>query len=716
MKDKLRGQLDPIVRKRIGKILAYLLRYGAAKEGLAVNDGDFVDLDELLECSLLKGYAQELLKSVITEDVSFRGVKRFEIKQDALNGQQFVRATFGRRLEEKPFHDNSRVKKLGEICLDAIAMNIKQYDFSDFNDDYLISQLIQRLRSKKMLNNQTLDCILSSSLEILDLEGCYLTPKSLAIVRTRCPGLRILNLRRHGYLMTDSNLRSLLQGLPQLETLNLTCCHNLTGRSLESIRTVCPHLRHLNLFGVPRISDEALLQFLCLAESLSYLDIFDRKFESSLYLETATETARQRGIVLLHRDVKDPEEMLRPLILALLPALLLASSAGRAGRRESCSSHTDCAKCATSQSWLGTSCRWCPIDLACHEPGSLVNKCSSSQEVVDPGKCHEPDNGHYEFDARLSELAAAISGAAYAPEPAPCLANFPPAAQAGGGRLVDVVKGVAACDMLHDECSGFVGRLPDRKLIVLAFRGTTGSSQLLVEGLMGLAMPKEAFPIGGKVQAYFSNGFKALWPQLHEPTLALMRANPDHSLLVTGHSLGGAMAALAAASLAAIDGVTPGRLAFYSLGEPRVGDYFFARAFDRLVPNSWRVVHGNDLIVHLPICSPVMLSSRGVSRLVAPFSCSGHLGFPYHHGTEVFFARTADMLPGSGGHRICTGTPINEDSSCANSSDNWRSCLSPSNLMACVEAHKNYYGIHLGGWWKENQCTGLSFNNDNTRL
>ncbi|PAA70528.1 hypothetical protein BOX15_Mlig020823g2 [Macrostomum lignano] len=408
--------------------------------------------------------------------------------------------------------------------------------------------------------------------------------------------------------------------------------------------------------------------------------------------------------------------MLRPLILALLPALLLASSAGRAGRRESCSSHTDCAKCATSQSWLGTSCRWCPIDLACHEPGSLVNKCSSSQEVLDPGKCHEPDNGHYEFDARLSELAAAISGAAYAPEPAPCLANFPPAAQAGGGRLVDVVKGVAACDMLHDECSGFVGRLPDRKLIVLAFRGTTGSSQLLVEGLMGLAMPKEAFPIGGKVQAYFSNGFKALWPQLHEPTLALMRANPDHSLLVTGHSLGGAMAALAAASLAAIDGVTPGRLVFYSFGEPRVGDYFFARAFDRLVPNSWRVVHGNDLIVHLPICSPVMLSSRGVSRLVAPFSCSGHLGFPYHHGTEVFFARTADMLPGSGGHRICTGTPINEDSSCANSSDNWRSCLSPSNLMACVEAHKNYYGIHLGGWWKENQCTGLSFNNDNTRL
>ncbi|PAA70527.1 hypothetical protein BOX15_Mlig021724g1 [Macrostomum lignano] len=320
MKDKLRGQLDPIVRKRIGKILAYLLRYGAAKEGLAVNDGDFVDLDELLECSLLKGYAQELLKSVITEDVSFRGVKRFEIKQDALNGQQFVRATFGRRLEEKPFHDNSRVKKLGEICLDAIAMNIKQYDFSDFNDDYLISQLIQRLRSKKMLNNQTLDCILSSSLEILDLEGCYLTPKSLAIVRTRCPGLRILNLRRHGYLMTDSNLRSLLQGLPQLETLNLTCCHNLTGRSLESIRTVCPHLRHLNLFGVPRISDEALLQFLCLAESLSYLDIFDRKFESSLYLETATETARQRGIVLLHRDVKDPEVCPRRALTAHLGA------------------------------------------------------------------------------------------------------------------------------------------------------------------------------------------------------------------------------------------------------------------------------------------------------------------------------------------------------------------------------------------------------------
>lgn len=402
--------------------------------------------------------------------------------------------------------------------------------------------------------------------------------------------------------------------------------------------------------------------------------------------------------------------MFRSLLLSLLPGLLLASSVLEAsGRRESCSNHADCGTCASSQSWLGTACRWCPIDRACHEPGSLVNKCSSSQEVVDPGRCQEPDNGHYEFDARLSELAAAISGAAYAPEPGPCLANFPPTAQAGG-RLVDVTKITVACDMLHDECSGFVGRLPDKKLIVVVFRGTTGNSQLMLEGLMSLAMPKQASPIGGKVQAYFSSGFDALWPQMHEAVLGLMRANPDHSLLVTGHSLGGAMASLAAASLAAIDSVAPSRLAFYSFGEPRVGDYFFARAFDRLVPNSWRVVHGNDLIVHLPICSPVMLSARRSSSLTAtPFSCSGHLGFPYHHGTEVFFPRTADMQHGSDDYRVCTGTPINEDSSCANASDNWRSCLSPSKLMECAEAHKVYYGIHLGGWWKENQCTNRSF-------
>ena len=38
----------------------------------------------------------------------------------------------------------------------------------------------------------------------------------------------------------------------------------------------------------------------------------------------------------------------------------------------------------------------------------------------------------------------------------------------------------------------------------------------------------------------------------------------------------------------------------YNYGSPRVGNRTFAREFNRLVPNAWRVVNGNDAVVTVP--------------------------------------------------------------------------------------------------------------------
>ncbi|GIL50703.1 hypothetical protein Vafri_6817 [Volvox africanus] len=73
-------------------------------------------------------------------------------------------------------------------------------------------------------------------------------------------------------------------------------------------------------------------------------------------------------------------------------------------------------------------------------------------------------------------------------------------------------------------------------------------------------------------------------------------------VVVTGHSLGGALATLAAYELA--DRRTPARavqkIAMYSFGAPRVGNKAFAEEFDRLVPDAWRVTNSNDIIPSVP--------------------------------------------------------------------------------------------------------------------
>ncbi|KXZ45677.1 hypothetical protein GPECTOR_52g74 [Gonium pectorale] len=73
-------------------------------------------------------------------------------------------------------------------------------------------------------------------------------------------------------------------------------------------------------------------------------------------------------------------------------------------------------------------------------------------------------------------------------------------------------------------------------------------------------------------------------------------------VLVTGHSLGGALATLAAYELAErrCPARTVQQISLYTYGAPRVGNKAFAEAFDRVVPDTWRVTNANDIIPSVP--------------------------------------------------------------------------------------------------------------------
>jgi len=77
------------------------------------------------------------------------------------------------------------------------------------------------------------------------------------------------------------------------------------------------------------------------------------------------------------------------------------------------------------------------------------------------------------------------------------------------------------------------------------------------------------------------------------------------TILLTGHSLGGALATLCAYELAHLELADAGeagveRLVVYNFGSPRVGSGAFASHFDASLPDAWRVVNAADLVPRVP--------------------------------------------------------------------------------------------------------------------
>lgn len=90
-----------------------------------------------------------------------------------------------------------------------------------------------------------------------------------------------------------------------------------------------------------------------------------------------------------------------------------------------------------------------------------------------------------------------------------------------------------------------------------------------------------AWIAGGKVSKYFGDAFTTLWNQgMKDDFLKLRNANPTYEVWVTGHSLGGAMASLAASYIVA-SGVVPSTdVKLVTFGQPRTGNKDFAHAHD----------------------------------------------------------------------------------------------------------------------------------------
>jgi len=175
--------------------------------------------------------------------------------------------------------------------------------------------------------------------------------------------------------------------------------------------------------------------------------------------------------------------------------------------------------------------------------------------------------------------------------------------------------GYSAGARFDDKATGTQGLLlehADHR--VLAFRGTEPSEFVDIQTDLKrtlVAFPNSVLDAGaGRVHQGFAQGLAGVWAQVID---ALRAGDAARPLIVTGHSLGGALAVLAAFALRQQS--TPLHVqGVYTYGQPRAGDAAFAEAYDSLFRlRHWRMVNHRDAVPRLP---PRKMGFRHTGRVL----------------------------------------------------------------------------------------------------
>src|SRR5262244_3238479 len=124
----------------------------------------------------------------------------------------------------------------------------------------------------------------------------------------------------------------------------------------------------------------------------------------------------------------------------------------------------------------------------------------------------------------------------------------------------------------------------------------------------GVIAMSEATP--GNFHRGFQRAVNAVWEQIVEA----LRGRREQPVLMTGHSLGAALAAVAADRALCDERVAVRSSAVYCFGMPRAGDEDFALRYnDALGASTYRLVHGDDIVATVP---PSRLGFRHVGKLI----------------------------------------------------------------------------------------------------
>jgi len=140
------------------------------------------------------------------------------------------------------------------------------------------------------------------------------------------------------------------------------------------------------------------------------------------------------------------------------------------------------------------------------------------------------------------------------------------------------------------DTQGFIAVDHENKILFFVFRGTKGYADIATD----FKFPLIPFATkGGKTYAHmgFVNAYLSIASQL---TIDMSKY-AYYDIILTGHSLGGALATIAASTT-----MFPYRTYVVTFGSPKVGDKKFKEAYKLNVPHSIRVVFEADIVPLMP--------------------------------------------------------------------------------------------------------------------
>lgn len=143
--------------------------------------------------------------------------------------------------------------------------------------------------------------------------------------------------------------------------------------------------------------------------------------------------------------------------------------------------------------------------------------------------------------------------------------------------------------------TGYIAVDHTRSLTVLAFRGSKSIPNFIADADFP-AVPTDICP-----DCTVDQGFYNSWLEARTGVLAVLKstaaANPSYKVVVVGHSLGGAIAAIAAAELRNAGTSTD----LYTYGQPRIGGPMVSNYItNQNQGGNFRVTHYDDPVPRLP--------------------------------------------------------------------------------------------------------------------
>eukprot|EP01039_Chlorochromonas_danica_P008946 gene8946-9869_t len=150
---------------------------------------------------------------------------------------------------------------------------------------------------------------------------------------------------------------------------------------------------------------------------------------------------------------------------------------------------------------------------------------------------------------------------------------------------------------LERDVQGFIGVMPAQNTIYIAFRGSTS----VIDWLNNLDFNLTTYPISSCTGCEVNEGFllseQSIIASLAQNLTGLVALYSNPKIVVTGHSLGGALATLTVVDLL-IAGFT--NIELMNFGSPKVGNLAFAEFASNLIGNRYRVTRYQDIVPNFP--------------------------------------------------------------------------------------------------------------------